>query len=182
MRRRLPLNPTTWPAAPTGPRVLIEHHDDAIASAVGNLLTEEGFVVAVCSGPDDRRTPCPLVGFGTCQAAADADLVFYGLHVSDERDRDVLRSLRVHFEQTPVIVEMPVARIPLYRDELTGCFPVARPVTGRPCCAPSTRRCVDGPRCSAAGGDGDPQPDDRRRPRRCRAHPGPQDAGHGEPP
>ena len=109
--------------------MLIEHHDSSIGVAVGNLLAAEGYEVAHCRGPEDRAGRCPLVTVGTCERAAEADVVFYGLAVSDERDRDVLASLRSHFENTPVIVELPASRIPLYKKELEGCVVVPQPLT-----------------------------------------------------
>lgn len=129
-RRRDSLEPTPWRSAGDRPRVLIEHHDSSIAVAVGNLLTEEGYEVSTCGGPDDHRDhQCPLATGSDCPRADEADVVFFGLDISDEIDREVLRAWRSRHEDIPVIVEMPKSRIPLYRDELEGCQALPRPMT-----------------------------------------------------
>jgi len=131
MRRRHPdLEPTAWRNAGDRPRVLIEHHDSSIGVAVGNLLAAEGYEVSTCGGPNDRHHhKCPLANGGDCDRAADTDVVFFGLNIADEDDRAVLRSWRELHEDIPIIVELPVSRIPLYRDELEGCLAVAQPMT-----------------------------------------------------
>ena len=129
-RNRPSLEPTPWRSAGNRPRVLIEHHDSTIAVAVGNLLAEEGYEVSTCGGPDDRRDhQCPLATGADCPRAGEADVVVFGLDISDEIDREVLRSWRCRHEDIPVIVEMPKSRIPLYKAELEGCLPLAQPMT-----------------------------------------------------
>jgi len=131
MRRRHPdLEPTAWRNAGDRPRVLIEHHDSSIGVAVGNLLVAEGYEVSTCGGPNDRRHhQCPLASGGDCDRADDADVVFFGLNIADEDDRAVLRSWREQHEEIPVIVELPVSRIPLYQAELEGCLAIPQPMT-----------------------------------------------------
>lgn len=131
MRRRHPdLEPTAWRNAGDRPRVLIEHHDSSISVAVGNLLVAEGYEVSTCGGPNDHRNhKCPLANGGDCERAVDADVVFFGLNISDEDDRAVLRAWREKHEDIPVIVELPVSRIPFYQDELEGCLAVPQPIT-----------------------------------------------------
>ncbi|MEQ8841660.1 MAG: hypothetical protein RIB98_11815 [Acidimicrobiales bacterium] len=130
MRRHHPaLQPTPWRAADR-PRVLIEHHDWAIATAVGNLLVAEGYEVSSCGGPNDRRHhECPLARGGDCDRADEADIVFFGLNIADEDDRAVLLAWRDRHPEVPVVVELPVSRIPLYQDELEGCLTVPQPMT-----------------------------------------------------
>ncbi len=128
-RRHLKLEPSDWRNGNGRPRVLIEHHDSSIGVAVGNLLAAEGYEVSNCRGPEDRSGKCPLVGVGVCERAEDADVIFYGLEVSELDDREVLKGLRAHFPDTPVIIEMPVSRIPLYEDQLEGCVIVPQPLT-----------------------------------------------------
>ncbi len=130
LRRRPDLEPTAWRPDISGPRVLIEHHDSSIGVAVSNLLAAEGYAVSNCGGPDDRQKHvCPLVSGGDCPQADDADVVFFGLDISDEEDRGILRSWRERHADIPVIVEMPVSRMPLYEDELEGCVAVPQPMT-----------------------------------------------------
>ena len=129
-RQRPELEPTEWRSSGDRPRVLIEHHDSTIGVAVGNLLTEEGYEVSTCGGPDDRRNhQCPLATGGDCPRADEADVVFFGLDITDEIDREVLRAWRARHGDIPVIVEMPKSRIPLYQDELEGCLTIAQPMT-----------------------------------------------------
>ena len=131
MRRRHPeLEPTDWQASDGRPRVLVEHHDSSIGVAVGNLLAAEGYGVSHCRGPEARAGKCPLVADGVCERAEEADVVFFGLELSDADDREVLRSIRTHFAGTPVIVEVPVSRMSLYGGELDGCIVVPQPLTG----------------------------------------------------
>ena len=130
MRRRHPeLEPSNWRNAGALPRVLVEHHDVSIGVAVGNLLEAEGYEVSNCSGPDGHRRSCPLSLGGECDRSHDADVVFFGLNISDEDDRAVLLAWREHYRDIPVIVEMPVSRIPLYKEELEGCLAVPQPIT-----------------------------------------------------
>jgi len=131
MRRRHPdLEPTAWRSAADRPRVLIEHHDTSIGMAVGNLLVAEGYEVSNCAGPNDRRHhTCPLAKGGDCPCAEEADVVFFGLNIADEDDREVLKAWRDRHSHIPVIVELPVSRIPLYKAELEGCLTLPQPMT-----------------------------------------------------
>lgn len=129
-RRRSDLEPTPWRFAGHRPRVLIEHHDWSIGAAVGNLLMAEGYEVSNCAGPDGRRHhQCPLSVGEDCPRAEEADLVFFGLDISDEDDRAVLRAWRTQHPDIPVVVEVPKSRIPLYAEELEGCVALPQPMT-----------------------------------------------------
>ena len=129
-RRQSDLEPTPWRTAGHRPRVLIEHHDSSIGIAVGNLLAAEGYEVSNCGGPHSHKNyQCPLSTGGDCAHADEADVVFFGLDISDEDDRAVLRAWRTQHADIPVIVEMPKARIPLYADELDGCLALPQPMT-----------------------------------------------------
>ena len=129
-RRQSDLEPTPWRAAGHRPRVLIEHHDSSIGVAVGNLLVAEGYEVSNCGGPHGHKNhQCPLSTGGDCARADEADVVFFGLDISDEDDRAVLRAWRTQHADIPVIVEMPKARIPLYAAELEGCLALPQPMT-----------------------------------------------------
>lgn len=127
-RKTIVAEPTRWTGPRRRPRVLIEHHDPTIAVALRNLLTEEDYDVAVCTGPADDRT-CPLVSPGQCSQAADADVVVYSLDVQVEYNREVLAALKERVPTTPIIVEIPLSRVPLYGPELEDCIVVPRPLT-----------------------------------------------------
>ena len=131
MRRRHPdLNPTPWRSANDRTRVLIEHHDSTIAVAVGNLLVAEGYEVSTCGGPHDQpHHGCPLAQGGDCDRAVDADVVVFGLNIADEEDRAVLLAWRDRHAEIPVVVELPISRVPLYEDALEGCIVLPRPMT-----------------------------------------------------
>lgn len=110
--------------------MLIEHHDSSIGVAVSNLLAAEDYDVSTCGGPNDHRGhQCPLTSGADCPRAEDADVVFFGLDISDEDDREVLRAWRSRHADIPVIVEMPKARIALYAEELEGCVAIPQPMT-----------------------------------------------------
>ena len=132
MRRRHPaLEPSAW-AESTGSRlrVLVEHHDPTIGLAIGNLLTAEGYDVSNCAGPDDRgRRRCSLTAGEGCALGSEADVIVFGLNISDEADRAILREWREGHPGIPVVVEIPTSRIPFYRDELEGCVTVPQPMT-----------------------------------------------------
>lgn len=129
-RRRPDLEPTQWRSEGERPRVLIEHHDSSIGVAVSNLLAAEGYAVSTCGGPNDYHShQCPLASGADCPRSDQADVVFFGLDISDEDDREILRSWRARHPEIPVIVELPVSRIPLYDKELEGCVAVGRPMT-----------------------------------------------------
>lgn len=120
--------PTMWRSEHDRPRVLVEHHDANVGVAIGNLLAAEGYDVATCTGPTDRRS-CPVADGVPCPRAREADVVVFGLEVEDELDREVLVGLKASVAGTPIVVEIPPARVPLYQQELTGCVAVPRPMT-----------------------------------------------------
>lgn len=128
LRQRIPVTPTAWRGAEGAPRVLIEHHDPNVGVAIGNLLVAEGYAVATCLGPDERR-PCPLSRHEECREVTDADVVLFGLEVEDEVDRDVLAGLKASVPNTPIVVEIPPSRVPLYQVELEHCVAVPRPMS-----------------------------------------------------
>lgn len=130
MRIRHPsAQPGEWRRQRDRPRVLIENHDPALGMAYQRILVEEGFEVSYCEGPSERGGWCPLASNGSCDRAADADVVFSGLRLSDECDREVLASLRSHFPGKPVVVEVSSQNAERYSDELEGCETIAKPVT-----------------------------------------------------
>lgn len=128
--RRPGLEPTPWRTAVHRPRILIEHRDWSIGAAIGNLLAAEGYEVSNCGGPNGpQHHECPLSAGDDCPRADEADVIVFGLDISDEDDREVLLAWRTHHPDIPVIIEMPESRIPLYASELEGCVTLRQPMT-----------------------------------------------------
>ncbi|MEZ5169291.1 MAG: hypothetical protein R3A49_00920 [Acidimicrobiia bacterium] len=112
------------------PRVLIEHHGVAESEVVARILGEAGYVVATCEGPDaSHGTACTMSKTGDCSLVDEADLVYHGLRVSDEVNREVLASIRRRYPDTPVIVEAAGPTLERYAEELEGFTTVAFPAT-----------------------------------------------------
>lgn len=66
-----------------------------------------GFEVAVCTGP--QFGGCPLEEGNGCQLVEDADVVLWALDLHEPHSRNVLRLLREHHGETPVVVRVPPA-------------------------------------------------------------------------
>ncbi len=61
------------------PYVLVEDDDPALALSDFSLFREEGFVVALCGGPGDDPTACPLLRGEDCAILGGADVVLHRL-------------------------------------------------------------------------------------------------------
>lgn len=129
LRRNRRTEPGAWKVRSERPRVLIENHDPAVGHSLQRFLVDEGYEVAYCSGPGDREGRCPLVHDGICNRAAEAAVVFTSLHITDEDHREVVASLKRHFPDTPLVVELPAPKVAQYGALLEGCEVVAKPVT-----------------------------------------------------
>jgi hypothetical protein len=91
---------------PRGTRVLIEEPDGAEGFAYWHLLTDNGYSVQWCPGPQNRLgRRCPLVSCGQCELVERADVVVSSLGIDNEPSRKVLEALREVHPETPVIVE-----------------------------------------------------------------------------
>ena len=75
-----------------------------------------GFEVAVCTGP--QFGGCPLVEGDGCDLVDDADIVMWALDPREPQSRAVLRLLREHDREKPVVVRVPPAGFG--DDELLG--------------------------------------------------------------
>jgi AmiR/NasT family two-component response regulator len=77
------IDPGHWPARKgTRLRVLVEHPDRAQLEGARQILGDAGYDVAVCAGSDAGHR-CPLVEFGSCALAEDADVVVTSTQVRD---------------------------------------------------------------------------------------------------
>jgi len=114
-------------------RVLVEKTDPAEQWACEAILTRAGYEVAVCRGPDAHNgAPCPLVERGECNLVMEADVVFNGFALSEPCNRDVIRAVRAHRPNMPVVVEATAREIEQHADGLLGCRLVRFPVTAAP--------------------------------------------------
>ena len=86
--------------------MLIEEPDGAQAFAYWQLLTDNGYSVDWCPGPQDPLGgKCPLVSCGRCELVERADVVVSSLGIDDGPSRKVLEALSDVHPETPVIVE-----------------------------------------------------------------------------
>lgn len=94
---------TAWSAVEGSSRlrVLVESADPALALSDFAHFTRAGLDVAVCPGPGDARTQCPLLHDESCPLVAEADVVLFGL---GDKGRDLLEHGRRHTHGTPVVV------------------------------------------------------------------------------
>lgn len=125
---RLRPEPWRW----TGPRVLVEHPDEAAGLAIASSLRLAGYAVAVCPGPREREQ-CPLTGpdgAAGCTVARDADLVVSCLGFERDAAREVLRALRTRCPDVPLVVELPgPGEDTEWEELLPGCRAVWAPAT-----------------------------------------------------
>ncbi len=61
------------------PYVLVEDDDPALALSDFSLFREEGFVVALCGGPGDDASACPVLRGEDCAILGGADVVLHRL-------------------------------------------------------------------------------------------------------
>jgi DNA-binding NtrC family response regulator len=120
------LTPEPWSWA--GPRVLIEHEDEAQGLALASTLREAGYAVAVCPGPAEAEK-CPLTGPEGCAAAHGADVVVSSLGFDRAEAAAVLQALRTSCPDVPLVVEVDPAREGAWADLLRGCELVDAPAT-----------------------------------------------------
>ena len=110
------------------PRVLVEDPNGAFRNADFRAFEQAGFDVALCTGPD-ADTDCPLHDSQRCGLVERADVILFGLGTTDERSRAVLRALRTHYPETPVVVEVPRERSQDDAHLPEGCLALAFPAS-----------------------------------------------------
>ena len=74
------------------------------------------------------RQQCSLVHDESCAGVDEADVIVFGLELSDEDDRAVLESLKARRKGIPIVVEATGRRADLYQDELENCIVIPRPM------------------------------------------------------
>src|ERR1019366_6961835 len=124
--REVSINPQTWRWS--HPRVLVEDPDGEAGLAIASGLRFAGYAVAVCPGPRGHGE-CPLTGPAGCAPAHDADLVVCSLGYEHEAAQEVLRELRTHYPDTPLLVEAPSDIDADLRELLDGCHRLPAPAT-----------------------------------------------------
>ncbi len=120
---RLSPQPWSWP----GPRVLIEHPDEAVGLTYASVLRQAGYAVAVCPGPEQSEI-CPLAGPEECAVAHGADVVVSSLGVERPEAREVLEALRRRCPDTALVVEVAPGQEAEWHDLLRECELVVSPV------------------------------------------------------
>jgi hypothetical protein len=110
------------------PRVLVEHPDEETGLAIASGLRFAGYAVAICPGPAGHGR-CPLTGPAGCAPAHDADLVVSSLGYEREAAREVLRELRTHYPDTPLLVETPSDMDTGMNELLDGCHQLSAPAS-----------------------------------------------------
>jgi DNA-binding response OmpR family regulator len=120
--------PRQWQARTDRVRVLVEDPDPAVLAVAERHLTQRGFDVAVCEGPDRlmRRT-CPFAVGDECELALGADIVYTDLSWHDEDSRRVLAALRSR-TAVPIVVERTQDDLRRFGDQLRGTVGVRCPV------------------------------------------------------
>lgn len=89
-------------------RVLVVHHDIAIADQEADELRRAGYEVEQCQGPIGGA-PCPVIAGRRCGAAERADVLVYDVWATGESDggRGLIEGLRDLYPDTPVVLAAP---------------------------------------------------------------------------
>lgn len=126
-QRKLSPHPWRWPQRP---RVLLENPDGDAGLVAAAALRRAGYAVAICPGPVEEGRPpgrCPLVAHEGCALADGADVIVTSLGLDYAENQDVVRALRAHYPETPLVVEAPPEAAGRYPELLEGCDVVASP-------------------------------------------------------
>lgn len=104
------------------PRIVLENADGAERFIESRILTEAGYDVVGCAGPDELQDHhCPVVEGGDCPAMLQADAVVTSFRVERPEGAAIVRSVRQRYPGLPVIVEAPPAAEERAGDVLDGC-------------------------------------------------------------
>ncbi len=118
-------------APPRGTRVLIEEADGAEALAYWRLLTDNGYSVQWCPGPDGPTGGrCPLVSTGHCDLVERADVVVSALGIDREPSRKVIEAIRGLHPETPVVIQASRREYTRWAPLFDGDEVLQIPVTG----------------------------------------------------
>jgi hypothetical protein len=88
-------------------RALVVHHDIDLADQEVESLRRLGYDVAQCSGPTGNT--CPVLNGGTCDLAAQADVLVYDAWASGDADGsgDLISGLRATHPSVPIVLTVP---------------------------------------------------------------------------
>jgi hypothetical protein len=119
-----------WPDDPGRPRVLVECDNASVQDGVIRALSESGYTVAACGGPETRASHvCPLVTDGRCGLVEDADIVVHMLDMTETDNRLVLYAIRKRVPETPIVIEASLPGAAHDGDVVAGCEQIRYPVT-----------------------------------------------------
>lgn len=127
MTRSMPM--PVWSEHEGLARVLIEATDVAKRGVIERVLTDEGFAVQTCGGPEATDDRCPLASAGECSGVAGADVVVHAMRHSDPRNREVLLAIQRQYPEVPVVVEAPAPLVERYPEDFEFCHVVHQPVS-----------------------------------------------------
>jgi hypothetical protein len=88
-------------------RVLVVHHDLALAGQEADALRRFGYDVVECSGPTRNR--CPVLAGQACDLAERADVLVYDVWSSGDAEgsRTLISNIRDIHPDTPVVLTAP---------------------------------------------------------------------------
>jgi hypothetical protein len=112
--------------------VLLEVPDGAEAFSYWRFLTDKGYEVEWCPGPEGppaRR--CPLVTSGHCELVERADVVVSALGLDRETCRNVVETRGRLHPETPVVVQASRKDFARWGRLLEGNRPLRTPVSRR---------------------------------------------------
>jgi hypothetical protein len=101
--------------------VLLEYRTSATPVVAEDVLRRAGYDVRVCEGPGDTTGMCRLLEEGHCPLADGADAVYNAFGIDTTEHRNIIRALRRHHPDTPVIVETTRMRADEHLELLDGC-------------------------------------------------------------
>lgn len=89
-------------------KVLVVHHDIAIADTEADSLRRAGYEVEQCQGPIGGA-PCPVIARQACEAVGRADVLVYDVWAAGDSDggRKLIEGLRELYPEIPVVLTAP---------------------------------------------------------------------------
>lgn len=122
------IQPPDWGQTPGRPRVLVEACEWDLREHLRKRLTDHGYAVISCDGPEGSDDQCALVANGRCHAAKGADVIVHLLRHSDPRNRNVLVRLQRAYPGTPVVVDTPAPRVEAWPEDFAGATVIEHPM------------------------------------------------------
>jgi hypothetical protein len=88
-------------------RALVVHHDIDLADQEADSLRRLGYDVIQCSGP--TANTCPVLNGGTCELAAESDVLVYDAWASGDTDGsgELIAGLRQMHPGVPIVLTYP---------------------------------------------------------------------------